>query len=188
MEQPTVKIVPKSKTEVDPAAQPAIDDVQLHENISKAEEQITQPEQQKPVDDLGLDDINDEISPYDAFELASRSSHPADKVQQELEQDWLNKNLNADTKEFEGLKLNNNIVLGYVKDQTIFLNKQMREAGTLYHEAFHYTFRYLFNNSTRDKLVTEIQSDRKYDSHFTKKAIDKFHNHFDRINKNIIQE
>ena len=54
MEQPTVKIVPKSKTEVDPAAQPAIDDVQLHENISKAEEKITQPEQPKPVDDLGL--------------------------------------------------------------------------------------------------------------------------------------
>ena len=50
----------------------------------------------------------------------------------------------------------------------------MREAGTLYHEAFHYTFRYLFDKSTRDKLVTEIQSDRKYDSHFTKKAIDKF--------------
>ena len=173
----TLRIVPNAKTEVTPAAQPAINNTPLHTEITKAEEKIKENKKEEPKDitkqpdDLEIDDINDEDTPY---ELASRSSHPADKMQQELEQEWLKENLNADVKEFEGLTINNNIVLGYVKDQTIFLNSQMRSNGTLYHEAFHYTFRYLFDKPTRDKLITEIQSDRKYDSHFTKAAVSKF--------------
>jgi hypothetical protein len=65
-------------------------------------------------------------------------------------------------------------VLGAYKDRVIFLDKQMGGAGTLYHEAFHAVFRNLMDSGRRDQLIDAIQSNKKYKSKFSSKAVNEF--------------
>ena len=65
-------------------------------------------------------------------------------------------------------------VLGLFKDKVIHLNEQLKNKGTIYHEAFHGVFRYLLTADERKNLTGKIMSDKRYKKRFSPEALQEF--------------
>lgn len=70
----------------------------------------------------------------------------------------------------DGLRANKN-VLGYYKDQAIYVNKSLSAVGTIYHEAFHGLFRSILNADQRNFYLQKAKEKIGY---ITKETVDTF--------------
>ena len=170
------KIINNSKTHkeiTESSKKKEIKNVKQVETKKETKQEDKKIEVQKTKEETGSiwDEVDDSKHPF--FELLSNQQF-ADKAQQEIENKWIRENLGIDFNEFEGLNINNNIVLGYVKDRMLYLNSQMRGIGTGYHEGFHYVFNYIFDPITKRNVLDEIINNKKYKDKFTKENINKF--------------
>jgi hypothetical protein len=86
--------------------------------------------------------------------------------------EWLEKNLNQFGVSFNDMELEdvNGIVLGFFKDDIIYLNNNIIVKGALYHEAFHAVFRRIYTPELRRKMLDTIINKKS----FTQKQIDDF--------------
>jgi len=133
----------------------------------------------EPEDPENLEDMDDV-----PFATLDASSNAAMASQEDIyaEHNWFTSTY-ADTFPIEDLdnlkdlirltKLEGS-VLGAVKDKVIYLNKNLRTKGVLYHESFHAVFRYLMEEPMRRNLLDNIISNKKYSSSFTESAKKEF--------------
>lgn len=66
----------------------------------------------------------------------------------------------------------NSTILGMMKDRIIYLNDNIKSKGVIYHEAFHFVFRYLMDGTRRQELINNTIS--KNSSLFTEKSLEDF--------------
>lgn len=58
-------------------------------------------------------------------------------------------------------------VFGAFADKVIYLDKNLKGSGVVFHEAFHGVFRHLLDNNRRAELVTAVKNNKKYKDFFT---------------------
>ena len=69
---------------------------------------------------------------------------------------------------------NDSQAFGAFVDKVLFLDKNLRGSGVVYHEAFHGVYRHLFDNPTRRTITDAVINDKAYSKFFTESYIKEF--------------